>query len=74
MLVEIYDFNLYRAALAADDAFSAELARVYGKARAGDARYDPERNRATPRLVELSDAVRAACSAWLAEMRKHRNA
>lgn len=31
--------KLYYAALQADDLFSRELVRAYGKARAGDARY-----------------------------------
>lgn len=50
--------ELYYAALAADDAWSDELQRVFGK-RAGDARYD-KRGTSTPRLRELCDAYLAA--------------
>jgi hypothetical protein len=50
--------TLYRAALAADAAYSAELFRLY-KYRAGDARYD-KRGTATPRLTELAaEKIRA---------------
>lgn len=46
---------------AADDAYSAELRRVFGKA-AGDARYDA-RGKSTPELRRLSDAKLAADAA-----------
>lgn len=46
--------SAYRAAVAADAAWSRELQRVYGK-RAGDARYD-KRGVATPELRRLHDA------------------
>ena len=42
----------YYAALKADNEYQAELEHVYG-ARAGDARYNPRLNAATPRLREL---------------------
>lgn len=47
----------------ADDAWHAELVAVYGK-RAGDARYDPTRNAATPALKTLHDARSAAMRAY----------
>lgn len=49
------------AAYAADDAYSAELRRVFGKA-AGDARYDA-RGKSTPELRRLSDTKLAADAA-----------
>lgn len=45
----------------ADDAYSAELRRVFGKA-AGDARYDA-RGVSTPELRRLADAALAANAA-----------
>ena len=54
--------NLWRAALAADEAWSAELRRLYGD-RAGDARYD-ERGKSTPTLRDLHERFRAANEAW----------
>lgn len=48
----------YTNALAADNAWTAELTRVYGK-KAGDARYD-ERGYATEKLANLKLAKRAA--------------
>ena len=51
------------AAYAADDAYSAELRRLFGKA-AGDARYDA-RGMSTPELRRLSDAKLAADAAML---------
>jgi hypothetical protein len=50
-------------AYAADDAYSAELRRLFGKA-AGDARYDA-RGMSTPELRRLSDAKLAADAAML---------
>lgn len=52
------------AAYAADDAYSAELRRVFGK-DAGDARYDA-RGKSTPELRRLSDAKLAADAAMWA--------
>lgn len=49
----------YATASAADSAYSAELLRVFGLKRMGDARYGPE-GVSTPRLRELSTAKRAA--------------
>lgn len=54
--------DLYYAAMAADRAYSDELARLYGKA-AGDARYDA-RGKATPELVALSAESRDAFQAY----------
>lgn len=48
----------YRAAIAADDAYSAELRRVFGT-NAGDARYDA-RGESTPELRRLAAAKIAA--------------
>lgn len=56
--------SAYRAAVAADAAWSRELQRVYGK-RAGDARYD-KRGVATPELRRLHDA-------WVAAERRREN-
>lgn len=53
--------RLYTAALKADDAFSAELERVYGKNRAGDARY--LRNHKDKRVVAAKAAKLAADAA-----------
>ena len=44
----------YYAACRADEDYAEELQRVY-KSQAGDARYDPKRNTATPRLKTLCD-------------------
>ena len=52
---------LYAAALRADDAYSAELRRVFGEA-AGDARYDA-RGESTPELRRLAAAKLAADAA-----------
>lgn len=57
-------FAAYRAAIAADDAYSAELRRVFGKA-ANEARYDA-RGESTPELRRLSDAKVAADAARVA--------
>jgi hypothetical protein len=50
--------NAVMAAQAADDAWTAELSRVYRR-QAGDARYD-DRGAATPRLKQLRDAYHRA--------------
>ena len=59
--------DLYRAAIAADAAWSKALVERYGKA-AGDARYD-ERGVSTPQLLELAaaklkadEALRCTCT------------
>lgn len=49
----------YEAAQAADDAWQAEIDRVFGKNKAGDARYD-DRGKSTPELLALNTAKRAA--------------
>lgn len=48
----------YEQAKQADDAWQAELFRLFGLS-AGDARYD-QRGKSTPRLEELSRAKRSA--------------
>jgi hypothetical protein len=53
--------HVRRAAIEADDAYSAELRRVFGKA-AGDARYDA-RGESTPELRRLAAAKLAADAA-----------
>jgi hypothetical protein len=56
--------TLYRAALAADEALSAELTRMYGK-RAGDVRYTKAgKGEPGSALRGLSDAKLAADAAW----------
>jgi hypothetical protein len=62
------NFALYDAAKAADEAFQAELIRVYGAKKACEKRYQttPYHNN---RLNELSLAKCAADEAWLQEMR-----
>jgi len=54
----------FQAAMAADQAWSIELERVFGRA-AGDARYD-DRGEQTPRLKALRDAKLATDAALLA--------
>ena len=49
----------YYAAVKADDAYSAELQRVYGS-KAGDARYNPKLNKATPELRSLANTFQQA--------------
>ncbi len=61
MLRDAMVAELRRRAYEADDAYSAELRRVFGKA-AGDARYDA-RGKSTPELRRLSDAKLAADAA-----------
>jgi|GEM_PF-5401390 len=56
------NFDLYYAALDADNAWSNELRAVYGK-EAGDARYD-ERGEASAKLAELKDKKLTADKAW----------
>jgi len=53
----------YKAACLADNMWSDELERVYGK-DAGDARYDNKRNAATPMLKTLREIKRHADNAW----------
>jgi hypothetical protein len=52
----------------ADSAYQAELVRVYGK-QATDARYDPQRNAATPELHRLREEKIAADDKWIKKMR-----
>lgn len=69
--METYDFALYRQAIRADDAFQAELVRVYGK-RAGDLRYRSGNWPKESGLAGLATAKHAADNVWLMEMRKGR--
>jgi hypothetical protein len=57
-------YLLYRTAITADDAWHSELIAVYGDA-ASDARYDPKRYAATPKLDDLAAAKIEADLAWL---------
>lgn len=66
----VADFTLYQAACKADQAWSAELTRVYGR-NAGDARYD-RRGCASEELAHLSSESAAAKDAWLAECKRIR--
>lgn len=60
---------LYKAAIAADDAFHAGLVKEYGKNKAGYNRYLPD-NTYPAWLQELSAAKKKADEEWLAEMQK----
>ena len=53
----------YAAAAIAESAWTHELERVYGE-DAGEARFDPGRNRATPRLAALRRIKQQACDVW----------
>lgn len=59
--------SLRRAAYTADDAFQAELTRVYGKVRAGDMRYQPQAFQDAA-LIAANHAKVAADAAWLASI------
>jgi hypothetical protein len=54
---------LYRAAIAADNDFQAELVRAYGASNAGQARY--RYTHADARVTEAAYAARVAGDAWL---------
>ena len=56
--------NMYSA----DNAWEDELVRIYGK-QAGDARYDPQRNAATPELHRLRAEKIAEDEKWIKKMR-----
>lgn len=61
--------SLYRKALAADDAWSAELRRLFGK-RAGDVRYTAAgKGEPGSTLRHLHDEFRRANEAWMDAMR-----
>ena len=67
-LTEPKTHALYRAAVAADEAFSAALVAYYGAAGAPVARYMPDHaspvvKAAMLAVVEANDAYRAACQA-----------
>jgi hypothetical protein len=57
----------FRKALAADEALSEELHKLFG-AQAGDARYE-RRGKSTPELRRLNDLKREADAAWLKLLR-----
>lgn len=59
---------LYIAALEADEAFNVELVRVYGMAKAGDARYKARHSDDALNLAR--DAKMKADMLWLDYMRK----
>jgi hypothetical protein len=56
------DFSFYDRAVAADNAWSKELQKKFGR-HAGDARYTPK-GRSTPRLRELCEAKLKADREW----------
>lgn len=56
------DHSLYYAAIAADHAFEVALIRVYGPAKACDARYRYDHS--DPALVAAKAAKFAADEAW----------
>jgi hypothetical protein len=53
----------YEAAVLAENAWQDELTRVYGR-DATDARYDSNRNAATPMLAALYDLKTKTYAAW----------
>ena len=57
------EYNAWYAWKSADDAWQAELVRVY-KAMAGDARYSYKLSIATPELERLHTAFRDARAAY----------
>ena len=60
----------YRAAVAADNAWSKELERLFGK-DAGDVRYT-QQGQSGPTLAPLYAAYRRANDAWFAAKRHQR--
>lgn len=56
---------LYDAAVAADDAFTVELTRLYGRRNAGDMRYQPNRWPDDKALSDAAEAKYDADRAWL---------
>lgn len=67
--IAVRDFALYEAAKAADDAFQAELIRIYGVKKACEMRYVSKPYHDAS-LNVLSARKRAADEAWLLEMQK----
>ncbi len=62
------DFALYYAAMAADEAWSAELHRRFGK-RAGDVRYTPQgRGEIGSELNRLYLEFRRTSDVWMQQM------
>jgi hypothetical protein len=62
------NFDLYHKAIAADDAFTAELTRVYGS-RACEKRYQSAPY-SDSQLEAASRAKRIADTNWITEMQK----
>ena len=60
-------YDLYYAALDADERFHNELVRVYGKTNAGDARYKATHTDAG--VIAAREAKHVADTAWLSHMR-----
>lgn len=60
----------YRAAVAADNAWTRELERLFGK-DAGDVRYT-EQGRSGSTLAPLYEAYRRANDAWVATRKQQR--
>ena len=65
------NFDLYRAAIAADDAFHAELVRVW-KSDAGTMRYHPSKH-TDAALLAARAAFETANQAWIQEMLRVRD-
>lgn len=61
--MDTIESQLRLAAYAADDAYQAELVRVYGRRNAGDMRYQPNRFEDAA-LINAHTAKRAADEAW----------
>ena len=59
--------NLYKVALAADDAFQAAVVKQFGKKNAGDMRYQPKLHNAETKAAY--EAFSAASDAWLNSMK-----
>ncbi len=64
------DFTLYDAAKRADEAFQAELIRIYGVRKACEKRYQSADHH-EPSVNAARDAKLAADLAWLNEMRRN---
>jgi hypothetical protein len=62
--------NLYRAALDADEAFSAALVAAYGKHHATEMRYAPTTHHSErPDVLAAIERKHSADAAWIAAMR-----
>jgi hypothetical protein len=58
------EFKEYYEAIEADAVYHNALVAEYGEAKAGDYRYWPEKNGATPALLAARNASRMANYAW----------